>query len=89
MGLKSVEYERQLRETRAEGYKVMEKERAAISREREQKISQVKVDVTRWIDEEKTRLGTDAESAKASLEKDARAMAQVISRQILRREIDR
>ena len=88
ISLKSLDYECQLRETRAAGYRVMEKERALLSHEREQKIGQVKAEVTRWTNEEKTQLGTDAEGAKASLQMDARATAQAISRQILRREMN-
>lgn len=81
------EYERQVRDARAQGYKVLENERAALSREREQKMGQVKLEVTRWSDEEKRQLAMAAERVRASLEKDALRTAQEIGRRILRREI--
>jgi F-type H+-transporting ATPase subunit b len=81
------EYERRVRDARAQGYKALENERVALSREREQKMGQVKLEVTRWSDEEKRQLAIDAERVKASLEKDARRTAHEIGRQILRREI--
>lgn len=81
------EYEVQLREARAEGYKVLEGERSALSRQREQKVGEVKAEVTRWSDEAKQQLNTDAQSVKASLKSDAARMAQEISRRILGREI--
>ena len=80
------EYERRVRDARGEGYKLLESERAASSREREQKIAQVKLEITRWTEEEKKHLAIDTERVKASLQKDASRTAEEIGRQILRRE---
>jgi F-type H+-transporting ATPase subunit b len=81
------EYEARLRGARAEGYQLLEEERAAVSRERELKVAAIKVEVAGWLQEQKEKLRTDAEQIRASLEKDAKAMAAKIARQILRREI--
>lgn len=86
IGLKSGDYDRRLRETRAEGYKAIEKERAAQSREREEKLRLVKAEITRLVSEEKAQLDADSERAKGSLRADARETAQAISKQILKRE---
>lgn len=81
------EYERRLRQTRADGYALMEKERAALSRERERKVTEVKTEIARWLSEEQEELRNDASQVKNTLEVEARSMAFQISRQILQREI--
>lgn len=83
-----LEYEARLREARAEGYVLLEEERAAVSRERERKVAEIKVEVATWLHEQKEKLRIDAEQIRATLEKDAKAMALEITRQILRREVN-
>jgi F-type H+-transporting ATPase subunit b len=83
-----LEYESRLREARAEGYVLLEEERAAVSRERERKVAEIKVEVATWLHEQKEKLGIDAEQIRATLEKDAKTMALEIARQILRREVN-
>jgi len=85
---KVLEYESRLREARAEGYVLLEEERAAVSRERERKVAEIKVEVASWLHGQKEKLRMDAEQIRARLEKDARTMALEIARQILRREVD-
>lgn len=85
---KLLEYESRLREARAEGYVLLEEERAAVSRERERKVAEIKVEVTSWLHDQKDKLRMDAEQIRGRLEKDARTMALQIARQILRREVD-
>lgn len=85
---KLLEYESRLRGARAEGYQLLEEERAAVSRERELKVAEIKVEVAGWLQDQKERLRMDAEQIRARLEKDAKAMALKIARQILRREVD-
>lgn len=80
-------YEQRMREARAEGYMLLEENRAAASREREQKVARVKSEVTRSLNEQRERLRLDAEKMKVVLEKDAQAIALAIGRQILHREI--
>ncbi len=83
-----LEYESRLREARAEGYVLLEEERAAVSRERERKVAEIKVEVATWLHEQKEKLRIDAEQIRATLEKDAKTMALEIARQILRREVN-
>lgn len=82
---KMAEYQRRLREARGSGYVLLEEERSAASREREQKVSAVKVEVTRWRDEQKENLKRDETAVKATLMKDAGVRASEISGRILGR----
>jgi ribosomal protein S3 len=66
---------------------LLEEERAAVSSERERKVSEIKVEVATWLHEQKEKLRIDAEQIRATLEKDAKTMALEIARQILRREV--
>lgn len=84
---KLLEYERRLREARAEGYALMEKERALISEERLRRLAEVKSEITRLLSAEKERLKVEGAQAKNSLAADARNLALEIGRQILRRPI--
>jgi F-type H+-transporting ATPase subunit b len=82
---KMAEYQRRLREARGSGYVLLEEERSAASREREQKVSAVKLEVTRWRDEQKENLKRDETAVKATLMKDAGIRASEISGRILGR----
>ena len=82
------EYDSRLREARAEGYVLLEEERAAVSRERERQVAEIKVEVASWLHEQKEKLRLDTEAIRAKLEKDAKTMALDITRRILRREVD-
>lgn len=84
---KLLEYESRLREARAEGYVLLEEERAEVSRERERKVAEIKVEVASWLHHQKEELRMDAEQIRGRLEEDARTMALVIARQILGREV--
>ncbi|HVQ39418.1 MAG TPA: ATP synthase F0 subunit B [Pyrinomonadaceae bacterium] len=84
---KSLDYERQLREARAEGYALMERERAAISEERQRKLAEVKADVASLLSSEKEKLKVEGEQVRHSLATDARERALEIGRQILGRSV--
>jgi F-type H+-transporting ATPase subunit b len=84
---KLAEYESRLREARAAGYVLLEEERAAVSREKERKVAEVKVEVASWLHDQKEELRIDAEQIRATLAKDAKAIASQIARQILGREV--
>jgi len=84
---KLLEYESRLREARAEGYALLEEERAAVSREKELKVAEIKVEVATWLLDQKEKLRMDAEQVRAKLEKDAKPMAVEIARQILGRDV--
>lgn len=84
---KLADYERRLREARAEGYALMQRERAALTGEGQEKMSEVKAEIARSLSEEKHNLATETEEAKGKLGIEARTRALEISRQILRRPI--
>lgn len=85
---KLLDYERRLREARAEGYALMERERAVISEERNRKVAQVKSEIARVLSEERETLKTETAQVRGKLTVDARSVALEIGRQILRRPID-
>jgi F-type H+-transporting ATPase subunit b len=85
---KAHEYESRLREARAAGYALLDEQRAAISKERARKVSEIKVEVGNWVESEKEKLTVDAEKIRGRLKQDARTMAQEIASQILRRRVD-
>jgi F-type H+-transporting ATPase subunit b len=84
---KVAEYEHRIREARGAGYMLLEEQRSALSREREQKVAEVKTEVAGWLHEQKEKLKTDVEHMQASLEEDARTRALEIGRQILGRPV--
>ena len=85
---KLLEYERRLREARAEGYALMERERAVISEEKQRKLSEVKSEIARVLSAEREKLKTETTQVRGKLAVDARSIALEIGRQILRRPID-
>ena len=85
---KLLDYERRLREARAEGYALMERERAVISEERNLKLAQVKSEIARVLSEERETLKMETAQVRGKLTVDARSVALEIGRQILRRPID-
>lgn len=81
------EYERRLRDARAEGYALMERERGIISDERQRKLAEVKSEMARLISAEREKLNVEGEQVRVKLAEDARGIALEIGRQILRRPI--
>jgi len=81
------QYEVRLRAARAEGYALLEEQRAAASRERERKVAETKIEVNAWISEEKERLTINTDGIKVRLEQDAKATALEIGRRILHRDV--
>lgn len=80
-------YERSLREARAEGYRLLEQERAEAMRERQLKLNEVREEIGRLVEEQKEAIRAQSEEARATLEKDARRMAAEISSHILHRPV--
>ena len=78
-------YENSLRKARAEGYKLLEQKQAEAFGERQQKISLVRQEVERQIEEEKGVIRAQAGEARATLEGEAASIASGISSQILGR----
>jgi F-type H+-transporting ATPase subunit b len=84
---KLLEYERRLREARAEGYALMERERALISEEKQRKLAEVKSEIARVLSAEREKLKMETAQVRGKLAVDARSIALEIGRQILRRPI--
>ncbi|HEY0005295.1 MAG TPA: ATP synthase F0 subunit B [Pyrinomonadaceae bacterium] len=80
-------YERSLREARAEGYRLMEQERALAMRERQEQLSLVREDLNRSIAEQKEAIRAQSEAARATLKTDASRIAREIGEHILHRPI--
>ena len=90
--LRSVEaklrgYERSLREARAEGYRLLEQERAQAMRQRQLKLDAAREEVDRSLKAEKEAIFAQAENARRTLEQDACRVAQSIGTQILGRPV--
>jgi F-type H+-transporting ATPase subunit b len=81
------EYERQLREARSEGYSLLENERAALTKSREQKLASLRAEIADLLRNEKQQLANEAERAHATLEADSQKLARDISQHILRRPL--
>jgi F-type H+-transporting ATPase subunit b len=80
-------YERSLREARAEGYRLMEQERAEAMSERQAKLNALREEVTHTVEEEKALIRNQAEEARQTLAADARSIAAEIGSQILHRPV--
>jgi F-type H+-transporting ATPase subunit b len=80
-------YERSLFEARAEGYKLLEQERAIAVRERQESLAAEREEIANLVMVEKQIIKSQAEEAMASIETNARLMAAEIGTAILRREI--
>ncbi len=72
-------YERSLRAARAEGYQSLEQQRAAAMSERQNRLSTTRTEVESMVDQEKRNLRTQADTARARLEEDARRAAAEIT----------
>lgn len=80
-------YERSLREARAEGYQLLERQRAEAMSRRQGELSGLRDELNRTVEEEKNAILTQAQHAQASLEGDTRRIAGEISHQILGRPV--
>jgi F-type H+-transporting ATPase subunit b len=80
-------YERTLREARAEGYRLMEQERAEAMNERQIKLNTLREEINRTVEEEKELIRVQAAEARETLGADARSIAVEIGSQILHRPV--
>jgi F-type H+-transporting ATPase subunit b len=76
-------YENALRQARAEGYRLLEKQQSEAFGERQQKIAIVRKEIEEQVGEEKSTIDAQAEEARTLLVKEARQIATNISSQIL------
>jgi F-type H+-transporting ATPase subunit b len=80
-------YERTLREARAEGYRLLEQERAVAISERQARLSAVRDEINHLLVGQKEAVQGQVEEARATLEQEARRLATEIGSQILHRPI--
>lgn len=80
-------YERTLREARAEGYRLLEQERASAINERQARLNAVRDEISQSIAAEKAAIHGQVEEARGTLEQEAKRLAAEIGSQILNRPI--
>jgi F0F1-type ATP synthase membrane subunit b/b' len=78
-------YHGSLREARADGYRLLEKERGEAVKEREEKLRQYREQMSREVAAQVDTTRKQEQSVKGELEAQAAAMGNLISSQILRR----
>jgi F-type H+-transporting ATPase subunit b len=80
-------YERTLREARAEGYQLLERQQVEAAEERRQRLDQVRGEISESVEEQKRVITEQSEAARLTLESEARRAAATISAQILGRPL--
>lgn len=80
-------YENSLREARAEGYQLLERQQAEAAEERRRRLSHVREEVDASVGEQKRVIMEQSEVARLSLEGEARRAAATISAQVLGRPV--
>jgi F-type H+-transporting ATPase subunit b len=78
-------YQSALREARAEGYRLLEKERAAGLNEKDQQVQHHREELSRKVAQELESIQRQQEKVRGELESQADSMGVLISSQILRR----
>jgi F0F1-type ATP synthase membrane subunit b/b' len=78
-------YNESLREARSEGYKLLEKERAAGLKEKDEKLRQYREEMSKEVHAQLEDTRKQEQSVKAELEAQASTIGNLISSQILRR----
>lgn len=78
-------YENSLRQARAEGYSLLERQQAEAYSERQRRVALVREEVGAQIEEQKREIHAQAEVARVTLGEEARRVAANISSQLLRR----
>jgi F-type H+-transporting ATPase subunit b len=82
-------YERQLRQARAEGYAMSEQERTLAMQERQGKINEMRQQLSESIAQEKQTIQTQVEEARVTLETESRRIAREIGERVLDRPVGR
>jgi F-type H+-transporting ATPase subunit b len=85
---KLANYEKQLRQARADAYALSEQERTAAMQARQQKLNEMREQLSASIAKEKQVIGEQAEGARASLEDESRKIASDISSRVLNRRVN-
>ena len=87
VGEKVSNYERQLRQARAEGYAMSEQERAVAMQERQRKLNEMRQQLSESIAQEKQTIQAQVEEARVTLETESRRIAQEIGERVLDRPV--
>ncbi len=80
-------YERTLRDARAEGYRLMEQERAKAVAERQARLNSVRAEIEALLGEQKEAIHQQTEEARQVLQKEARRLAEEIGAHVLHRRL--
>lgn len=78
-------YEQTLRQTRTEGYQLMESQRAEVLQHRQGLLNSLRGELQVSTEKQKESIETQVGQARSTLEEDSRRIAMEISRQILHR----
>src|SRR5256714_14647528 len=81
------DYERSLRQARAEAYALAETERAEAMKDRQLKLNEMRGQLTQSIAQEKKKIEQQAGEARVGLESESRLIAAEIGRRVLHRPI--
>ena len=81
------EYERSLRQARAEAYAQTEAQRTAAMKERQQKVNEMRAQLTQTIAQEKKTIEQQASDAHVTLEVESRRLAREIGSRVLNRSL--
>jgi len=84
---KTSDYERSLRQARADAYASAEAHRAEALKERQQKLNEMRAQLLGSVSAEKEAIEQQASEARASLEVESRRLAVEISSRVLQRSI--
>lgn len=84
---KTSDYEKSLRQARAEAYAYSEAQRAEAMKERQQRINEMRAELAESVTREKQDIERQAADARASLETESRQIASEIGSRILNRPI--
>lgn len=87
VGEKVSNYERQLRQARAEGYALAEQERTAAMQERQGKLNEMRQQLSESIAQEKQTLQTQVEEARVTLDSESLRIAREIGERVLDRPV--
>jgi F-type H+-transporting ATPase subunit b len=79
------QYNQGLRDARADGYRLLEKERAQALKEKDEKVRQFREEMSREVAAQVETIRKQEQSVMSELEAQAAAMGNLISSQILRR----
>jgi F-type H+-transporting ATPase subunit b len=87
VGEKVSNYERQLRQARAEGYALSEQERNVAMQDRQRKLNEMRQQLSESIAQEKKTIQTQVEEARVTLETESRRIAREIGERVLDRPV--